>query len=156
MSAQVLTFFVAGEEYGAPILGVREIVRFEPLTRVPTARPSIRGVMNLRGGVVPVMDLALEFGLPPAPVTPRTCVAVLELPLPGGEPVVAGLLIDTVGQVLDVDEARIQPPPAFGTRADAAHLRGMVPRENGFVLLLDPERVLKLAGSGAAPTAAAA
>lgn len=147
MTRQVLTFFVAGEEYGAPILGVREIVRFEPLTRVPTARPSIRGVMNLRGGVVPVVDLAVEFGLPPAQVNPRSCVAVLELASGGREPVVAGILIDTVGQVLDVDERQVQPPPAFGTRADASHLLGMVPRESGFVLLLDPARVLGTAAA---------
>lgn len=154
-SAQYLTFFLAGEEYAAGILRVREILQYEPVTRIPTAPPWIRGVMNLRGSVVPVVDLALKFGLPETAVTKWTCVLIVELELEG-QHAMMGVMADAVSEVIDLRPEDIEPPPPFGTSVRVDYLLGMgkVPGKK-FVLLLDLDRVLSAAELLSATAAAA-
>jgi chemotaxis signal transduction protein len=138
---QYLTFSVAGEEYGLPVLKVREILEYGTLTRVPRTPDYVRGVINLRGRVVPVVDLALRFGLAASAVTSRSCVVIVELVL-DGEPVVMGIMADAVSQVVELGADEIEPPPSFGTRVDVAYLNGMGRSGRAFVLLLDVDRLL--------------
>ena len=140
-AAQYLTFRLAGEEYAVGILQVREILRFEEITRVPAAPPSIRGVLNLRGSVVPVVDLAVKFGLAETVVTPRTCIVIVEVELEG-EPTVMGVLTDSVSQVVDLGPGDVEPPPSFGTRVRIDYLRGMARQGSRFALILDIDRLL--------------
>jgi purine-binding chemotaxis protein CheW len=157
---QFLTFVLAGEEYAVGILRVREIIELPPLTRVPTTPPCIRGVLNLRGGVVPVVDLAVKFGLGETAATRFTCVVIVEAEL-AGEATVMGLMVDAVRQVLELDAAALVPPPQFGTRIRTDYLLGMGQCGAKFVLLLDLDRVLSeaellavAAAADAAPAAA--
>lgn len=139
--AQYLTFHLAGEEYAIGILRVKEIIQYDAITRVPTAPPSIRGVINLRGSVVPVVDLALRFGLAATEVTRWTCIVIAEVAV-DGEPTVMGVLADSVSQVVDLLPGDILEPPAFGTRARVEHLLGMARMGRKFALILDIDRVL--------------
>jgi chemotaxis signal transduction protein len=138
--ALYLTFSVGDEEYGVPVLAVREILEYDTVTRVPRAPAFIRGVINLRGRVVPVVDLAVRFGLAPRPVTPRSCIVIVEVAWEG-EPVVIGLVADTVSQVIELLPSEIEPPPTFGASVDVAFLKGLGRVGRRFVLLLDIDRV---------------
>ena len=139
---QFLTFQLADESYAAGILRVKEIIEYESVTRVPNMPPSFRGVINLRGAVVPVVDLAMRFGLGASTVTKRSCVIILEVEMSGGERLVMGVLADAVSQVIDLPLADIEPPPAFGTRVHADYLKGLGKIGKKFVLILDMDRVL--------------
>lgn len=138
---QYLTFHLAGEEYAVGILQVKEIIEYGTLTKVPQTPASIRGVINLRGNVVPVVDLALKFGLSPSPVTERTCIVIVEVELEG-ERTVMGVIADAVSQVIELLPQDIHAPPAFGTRVRVDFLRGMGKAGKKFVLLLDIDKVL--------------
>jgi purine-binding chemotaxis protein CheW len=140
-SNQYLTFFIAGEQYAVGVTHVREIVGFDNPTQVPGTPPWIRGVVNLRGAVVPVVDLAVKFGRPASEVTRRTCVVIVELQF-GGDPVTMGVMADAVSQVIELTPTQIQPPPAFGMNVRIDYLLGLVTTENTFALLVDIERVL--------------
>jgi purine-binding chemotaxis protein CheW len=150
--SQYLGFHIAGEEYAIGILRVREILEYDTVTKVPTTPPSIRGVINLRGSVVPVVDLAVKLGLPESVVTKRSCVVVVEIAL-DGERTVMGLLADAVSQVIDLPAAEIEPPPPFGTRIRVECLLGMGRSGKKFVLLLDIDRLLSTDDVAAAQTA---
>ena len=141
--AQYLGFTIADEEYAIGILRVKEILEYDTMTRVPGTPPSIRGVINRRGSVVPVVDLALKFGLPESPITKRTCIVVVEVDL-DGERTVMGVMADAVSQVMDLGSADIEPPPAFGTRVHMDHLLGMGKAGKKFILLLDIDRILSV------------
>jgi len=138
-----LTFFIAGEEYGVPILRVREIIGLdiETLTRVPAAPACVRGVINLRGSVVPVADLAIQFGQGQCTITKLTCVVVVEVAF-DGELTVMGLLVDSVNQTMELSSDEVEATPAFGTIARAEYLLGMGKAGKKFVMLLDIDRVL--------------
>jgi purine-binding chemotaxis protein CheW len=152
--SQFLSFHVAGEDCAIDLALVREIVRFESATRVPRVPHCVRGVVNLRGSVVPVIDLAAGLGRPAAPVTPQTCLLVVEMPL-GGESAVLGLVVDSVLQVLEAGAEDVEPPPSFGTAVPPSSLLGVARSADGLALLLDLEHLL---GSGAllGPLAASA
>ncbi len=154
---QYLTFYLGGEEYAIGILGVKEILEYPTVTTVPQTPPWIRGVINLRGAVVPVVDLSVKFGLPPSPVTKRTCVVIVETTLDATRAVM-GIQVDAVSQVMDLAPEAIQPAPAFGTQVRVDFLRGMATLGAKFVLLLDVDRVLSaaevLAGQALATSAA--
>ncbi len=139
--SQYLSFTLAGNDYAVGILQVKEILQYETVTRVPSVPPSVRGVINLRGAVVPVVDLAVKFGLPPAPVTKRTCIVIAEAAL-AGERAVMGLVADGVREVLELSPDDVEPPPSFGTQVRVDYLVGMAKVGKGFVLLLDLDRVL--------------
>ena len=141
VSTQYLGFHLAGEECAVSILRVREIIEYEAVTRVPGTPPWVRGVMNLRGSVVPVIDLSVKLGLPESPLTKRTCIVVSEVNL-DGERVVMGIVADAVTQVLELGAAEIEPPPAFGTAVRVDYLLGLGRLRDRFVLLLDIDRVL--------------
>jgi purine-binding chemotaxis protein CheW len=138
---QFLTFLLADEQYAVSILRVREIIEYDTVTRVPNMPTSIRGVINLRGAVVPVVDLAVRFGLRDNRVTKRTCVIIAEVEV-GGERLVMGLMADAVSQVIDLPPADIEPPPAFGTSVRVDFLKGLGKVGKKFVLILDLDRAL--------------
>jgi purine-binding chemotaxis protein CheW len=154
-AGQYLTFQLAGEEYAVELLQAREILRYEQVTRVPTAPPSIRGVLNLRGRVVPVVDLAVKLGLPDTPVTGRTCIVIVDVALEG-ERTVMGVIAEAVSQVVDLAAGDIEPPPPFGPRARVEFLRGMARLGERFALLLDLDLLLSAEDAAAVVVAVAA
>ena len=138
---QYLTFYVAGEEYAVTILKVTEIIECVSLTHVPGTPSWIRGVLNLRGAVVPVVDLAVKFGLPETVLTRRTCVVMVEIEH-DAERLVLGVMADSVHQVVELGPDQIQPPPSFGPRVRVDCIEGMGQNGSAFVVLLDIDRVL--------------
>ncbi len=151
---QYLSFTISGTDYGLPILAVKEILQFEETTRVPGAPPSIRGVINVRGSVVPVLDLAVKFGRGETVATQRTCILAVEAQV-GAERLTLGVLADAVNEVLDLPEEAIEPPPTFGTGLRLDYLTGMGKVGKGFVLLLDVDRVVSASEAEIATQAAA-
>ncbi len=141
MLDQFLTFFLGDEEYAISVLKVTEIIEAGALTRVPGAPSWIRGVTNLRGSVVPVVDLAVKFGLAPAVVTRRTCIVVVEIAAED-ERLLLGVMCDAVHQVLDIPAGEIQPPPSFGPRVRVDCILGMGRGAEKFVVILDIDRIL--------------
>jgi purine-binding chemotaxis protein CheW len=138
---QYLTFFLAGEEYAITILKVTEIIECAALTKVPGAPAWVRGVINLRGAVVPVIDLAVKFAMGETAITARTCVVIVEM-RHDGERLVLGVMADAVNQVVDLGPGEIQPPPAFGPKVRVDCIEGMGSSNGKFVVLLDIDRVL--------------
>jgi purine-binding chemotaxis protein CheW len=139
---QFVTVFVGGEEVGLPIEHVREIVEQRPVTRVPSMPGTIRGVTNLRGRVVPVVDLAGALGLDGRAADRWSCFAVVETTF-DGEKVLLALHVDAIGRVLETGDGEILPAPTFGTRVRLDYLVGMAAVDDGrFALLLDVARVL--------------
>jgi purine-binding chemotaxis protein CheW len=138
---QYLTFKVAGEPYGVTVLKVTEIIDCISLTFVPGMPHWIRGVLNLRGAVVPVIDLAAKFGLAATTLTPRTCVVMVEFQHEG-ERLVLGVMADSVDQVVELRPDQILPPPTFGAKVRADCIAGMGSCDGPFVVLLDIDRVL--------------
>jgi purine-binding chemotaxis protein CheW len=143
--AQYLTFTVGKELFGLGILSVKEIIEYQSLTTVPMMPAAIRGVINLRGAVVPVMDLSVRLGKAPAEVTKRTCIVIIELELElESEPQTIGALVDAVNQVLEIPASEIEPAPSFGTKIRRDFMRGIGKVDNKFVVLLDAGQVLTL------------
>jgi purine-binding chemotaxis protein CheW len=138
---QYLTFFLAGEEYALSILHVTDIIECGVVTRVPGTPPWIRGVHNLRGTVVPVIDLAIKFGLPPTEITRRTCVVIVELHI-DDEALVMGVMTDSVHQVVELGPDQIQAAPAFGPRVRVDCVLGMATSNGKFVVILDIDKIL--------------
>ncbi len=138
---QYLSFSMGGADYAVGILRVKEILQFESITRVPSVPRSVRGVINLRGTVVPVVDLAVKFGQGETPVTKRTCVLVVEVSL-AGQSAVMGVLADGVTEVLELGKDDIEPPPPFGARIQVPFLTGMGKVGQEFVLLIDLDMIL--------------
>jgi purine-binding chemotaxis protein CheW len=141
MDSQYLTFSLLGEEYAVGILKVREILEYDTVTRVPKAPAWVRGAINLRGRVVPVVDLAVRFGQPPAEISKRTCIVIVDVKTEE-ETTVVGILADSVSQVVDLKAEEIAPPPSFGTKVRVDELLGVAPVGKKFALILDVDRVL--------------
>lgn len=144
-SAQYLTFMLGGESFGIGIMAVKEIIEFSGITEVPMMPDSIRGVINLRGAVVPVMDLAARFGRAQSVPGKRTCIVIVELDN-DGEHQLTGVVVDAVSAVLDIPDADIEPAPSFGTRIRGDFIAGMGKLNGRFVILLDVQQVLALDG----------
>lgn len=140
---QYLTFVLAGEMFAIGILSIKEIIEYHNITEVPMMPESVRGVINLRGAVVPVMDLQVRFGREPSAVTKRTCIVIVEVEA-AGERQVVGVVVDAVNEVLDIDPAEIEPPPAFGARIRTDFIHGMGKVKGNFVILLDVDKVFVL------------
>ena len=137
-----LTFSLAGEEYGIGILKIKEIIGMMPITPVPKTPGYVKGVINLRGKVIPVADLRLKFGMPEMGYTDRTCIVVVEIE--GGRgPVLMGIVVDSVSEVLNIRGGEIEDTPAFGTRMDTDYILGMAKMGGGVKILLDIDKVLK-------------
>jgi purine-binding chemotaxis protein CheW len=152
---QYLTVELDRQHYGLAVEHVAEIVSFQPVYRVPNGSPSLRGIINLRGEVVPVIDLAQRLGLRPSPVTPHSCLVIVELTL-AGAPTKLALAVDAAVDVLTLAPHEIEPPPSFGTPVSARYLAGMARSGAEFAVLLDITRVLSLDELRAADDAARA
>jgi len=151
--AQYLTFMLGGEVYAIGILSIKEIIEYGGLTPVPMMPGAIRGVINLRGAVVPVLDLAARFGKPSSEVTKRSCIVIVEL-AGQAEQQVLGVVVDSVNAVQEIAPADIEPAPSFGMKIATDFIAGMGKVGGKFVILLDIQAVLsvdEIAGlSGAA------
>jgi purine-binding chemotaxis protein CheW len=132
------------EAFAVGILGIKEIIEYHGVTEVPMMPACVRGVINLRGAVVPVVDLPARFGRPSSEVTKRTCVVIVEAECARGERQVMGLLVDAVNEVIDIAAADIEPPPAFGARLRSDFIHGVGKVRGRFVLLLDVDRTLSI------------
>ena len=140
-TVQYLTFLTAGEEYAISIVKVSEIVEYEAVTTVPNTPVWIRGVTNLRGKVVPVVDLAVKFGLPASGISKFSCIIITEVMFQG-EKLTMGVLADSVSQVIDLSADEIEATPPFGTRVKTEYLLGMGALGKKFCLILDIDKVL--------------
>jgi purine-binding chemotaxis protein CheW len=140
---EFLTFFVQGEEYAVPLRRVREVIPYDTVTRVPQLPPAIRGVTNLRGSVVPVIDLAIKLLGIETPVDRRTCIVLVELAGEGDARTPMGLMTEAVGQVLALAPADVVPPPSFGAPVRTEFLQGMGRLGKKFALLLEIDRLLR-------------
>ena len=134
---------LGNDAYAIGILSIKEIIEYTTMTEVPLMPACVRGMINLRGAVVPVMDLQVRFGQTPSPVTKRTCIVIVEVLGPEGQQVM-GVVVDAVNEVLDIDASDIEPPPAFGTRIRTDFISGMGKVRGKFVILLNVNRVLDL------------
>ncbi|HEX5394436.1 MAG TPA: chemotaxis protein CheW [Rhodocyclaceae bacterium] len=140
---QYLTFTLGDEMFAIGILSIREIIEYGNLTEVPMTPPFIRGVINLRGAVVPVIDLAIRFGRQPRETTRRTCIVIIEVETEKGRQEM-GIVVDAVSEVLEIPSSEIEPPPEFGTRIRNDFIAGMGKVNGNFVVLLDVSRVLSM------------
>ncbi len=148
-----LTFGLAEEFYGLEILRVQEIVGLLPVTRVPRLPSFVAGVVNLRGRVIPVVDLRLAFGLPASAMHDRTCIIVVRVERAGGGSTVMGALVDEVSDVVDLAAEAIEDTPEFGAAVDTSFIKGVGRSEERVLLLLDIDRALSGAELDAAESA---
>jgi purine-binding chemotaxis protein CheW len=148
-----LTFALAQEEYGLEILKVREIIGYMDITAVPQTPSYVKGVINLRGQVIPVVDLRTKFGMPGADVTDQTCIIVVEI-TQSHRKFNTGIVVDRVQEVLDIAGAHIEEAPQFGESMDTAFILGMAKIGDSVKILLDIDRVLAGDGFGFAGHAA--
>lgn len=137
---QYLTFKLEDEVYGLAIGKVREVLDFTKVTRVPQTPGYMRGVINLRGSVVPVIDLNLKFGMNSTEKTVNTCIIIAEIEM-DGEVTVLGALADSVQEVVELEPEQIEPAPKIGTKLDTQFIQGMGKRDDVFIILLDIDKV---------------
>jgi purine-binding chemotaxis protein CheW len=140
---QHLTFMLGKETFGIPISRIREILQFEALTEVPLTPQFVRGVLNMRGAVVPVIDLSVRLGRSLTEVGRRTCVVIVEVPT-SGAPAVLGVLVDQVNEVLEIAPADVSPTPSFGSTMRADFVHGVARVGARFVMVLDVAHVLSV------------
>jgi purine-binding chemotaxis protein CheW len=136
-----LTFALGDEEYGVPVLKVREIIKMMDITAVPQVPPHVKGVINLRGKVIPVVDLRVKFAFPRQDYTDRTCIVVVDVNLASGTTVM-GIVVDAVSEVLSIAADEIQPTPEFGGQIAAGYMSGMARLKDAVKILLDLDLVL--------------
>jgi len=141
--AQYLTFMLGGEVFAIRILAIREIISYGGMTEVPMMPPSIKGVINLRGAVVPVVDLAVRFNRTSGDITKRTCIVIVEMQN-AEEQQVIGVIVDAVNAVLEIPAADIEPPPSFGAKIRTDFIAGMAKINSKFIILLDIDKVLSM------------
>lgn len=146
---QYLTFNLGEEMFAIGILAIREIIEYGHLTEVPMVPPFIRGVINLRGSVVPVVDMAVRIGRPAGEISKRTCIVIIETnaagpSVSGSQSHQMGIVVDAVSEVLEIPPIEIEPPPEFGARIRIDFISGMAKVAGRFVVLLDVNRVLSL------------
>lgn len=140
LEGKYLTFILGGEEYGVDIMKVREIIGVMDITSLPQTPRFIKGVINLRGRVIPVLDLRLKFGLEEVPHTQETCIIVVDL-----ERITMGVIVDTVSEVLDIHDNEVEPSPSFGSGVDTRFILGMAKVKGKVKILLDIDTVLTAA-----------
>ena len=141
--SQYLTFLLGGEMFAIPILNIKEIIEYGHLTTVPMMPAFIRGVINLRGSVVPVVDLAVRFGRKAGEATRRTCIVIIEIES-GDEKQDVGVVVDTVSEVLEIPRNEVAQAPSFGARIRADFIRGMGKINGKFVIILAVNHVLSI------------
>jgi purine-binding chemotaxis protein CheW len=136
-----LTFTLAGEEYGIGILKVKEIIGMMTITMVPQTPGYVKGVINLRGKVIPVVDIRLKFGMAAMDYTERTCIIVVEI-VRNSDRILIGIVVDSVSEVLNIKAGDIEETPNFGSQLDTDYILGMAKAGGGIKILLDIDRVL--------------
>ena len=136
-----LTFALGEEEYGIGILKIREIIGIMPITSVPRTPEFVKGVINLRGKVIPIIDLRLRFGMEPMEYTDRTCIIVVEINARDST-IQIGTIVDTVSEVLNIKAEDIEDTPTFGTKLNTEYILGMAKVEGGVKILLNIDEVL--------------
>ncbi len=141
LAGKYLTFALGAEEYGLPVLKVREIIKVMDITHVPQVPPHVRGVINLRGKVIPVVDLRLKFGFPAQDYTERTCIIVVDVSM-GGANVMMGIVVDSVSEVLNIAAADIDETPEFGDQVTTDYILALAKVKGTVKILLDLDRVL--------------
>ncbi|MCP5054420.1 MAG: chemotaxis protein CheW [bacterium] len=137
---QYLTFKLDDEVYALEITKVREVLDYTRVTKVPRTPEFMKGVINLRGGVVPVVDLRLKFGMPQAGENLDTCIIIADITV-DDEHTLLGALADQVREVIELDPSQIEPPPKIGTRLDTGFIMGMGKHEDQFIIILDIEKI---------------
>ncbi len=137
---QLFTFVLSNEIYGIEISKVREVMDFKKVTTVPKTPKFMKGVINLRGGVVPVIDLRLKFGMEETEKTVDTCIIIVDITV-DGEKTFIGALADSVKEVITIDPEDIEPAPKIGTKLDTDFIRGMGKHDEDFVIVLDIEKI---------------
>ena len=142
-TTQYLSFNLGEEVFALDISKVREVLEFTSVTKVPQTPDFMRGVINLRGGVVPVIDLRLKFGLSEVENTVNTCIVIVEADV-NGDTIVLGALVDAVQEVFNLDTDQIESAPSIGTQLNTEYLKGMGKSSEGFVLILDIDRIFSL------------
>ncbi|HVU15758.1 MAG TPA: chemotaxis protein CheW [Candidatus Didemnitutus sp.] len=140
-AGKYLTVVLENEAYGIAVLKVREIIRLQKITPVPQMPSFVKGVINLRGRVIPIIDLRAKFGLK-AEFTERTCIVVVQVKLPSEQIVQMGLIVDSVEEVVNLNQEEIEPTPEFGTKVDTTYLLGMAKVKGQVKTLLDIDRVV--------------
>ncbi len=138
--SQYLTFKLEDEVFALDIAKVREVLDFTLIAKVPQTPDFMLGVINLRGTVVPVVDMRLKFGMTRTETTVNTCIIIVEIEI-DGENTVLGALVDSVQEVLDLDPDHIEPPPRIGTRLNTRFIKGMGKRDNHFIIILDIDKI---------------
>jgi purine-binding chemotaxis protein CheW len=141
LSGKYLTFTLGAEEFGLQILKVREIIGYMNITAVPRAPYDVRGVINLRGQVVPIVDMRARFGMEPVEVTDQTCIIVVEVKA-GRQRFHTGIIVDHVCEVLDIEDKDIEPTPQFDGSMDTSFILGIGKIDNAVKILLDIDKVL--------------
>jgi purine-binding chemotaxis protein CheW len=136
-----LTFTLSAEEYGIGILKVKEIIGIMPITTVPRTPEFVKGVINLRGKVIPVLDLRLKFGMEEIPYNERTCIIVMEIETPTG-PFSIGVVVDSVSEVLNIKGSDMEETPNFGVRVNTDYILGMAKTNGALKILLDMDKVI--------------
>jgi purine-binding chemotaxis protein CheW len=154
-SNQVLTFTLGNETYGVDILRVQEIRGWSPVTRIPQSPPHVLGVLNLRGSIVPIVDLRMRFNLERAEYTPLTVIIVLSVESPLGRRDL-GVVVDGVSDVMDVPQAEVKPAPEIGTQVSTEFIAGLAAVSGRMLMLLDIDRLIGGDVTEVAPLAAAA
>jgi purine-binding chemotaxis protein CheW len=139
---QYLTFLLSGEMYAIAILNIKEIIEYGNLTEVPMMPGFIRGVINLRGSVVPVVDLSVRFGRSRTEVSRRTCIVIIEVKNNDESKQDIGVMVDSVSEVLEIPRSEIEPPPSFGAKVRVDFMHGMGKAAGNFVIILDADKVL--------------
>jgi purine-binding chemotaxis protein CheW len=140
-TGKYLTVVLENEAYGLNVLKIREIIRMQKITPVPQMPVFVKGVINLRGRVIPIVDLRVKFGLK-AEFTERTCIVVVQVKLPTEQVVQMGLIVDSVEEVVNLSETDIEPTPEFGAKIDTSYLLGMAKVKGQVKTLLDIDRVV--------------
>ena len=142
LAGKYLTFTLQRESYGIRVLQVREIIRLTDITAVPQMPAYIRGVINLRGKIIPVLDLRMRFGFPDAGRTDQTCIIVVQVKLPDGRTTAMGLVVDGVEEVLNIADGEIEETPDFGAQLDTDYILGMAKIKGSVKALLDIDKVI--------------
>ncbi len=140
-SGLYLTFALGSEEFGLEILKVKEIIGYQDITSVPQTPVEVKGVINLRGQVIPIIDLRARFGMEEKEVTEQTCIIVVEVELEGSN-IQVGIIVDNVSEVLDIQENQIEPSPEFGNQVNTDFILGMGKVGENVKILLDIDQVL--------------
>ena len=142
-AGQYLTFNLQDEVFAVDISQVREVLELDKLTKVPQTPEMMRGVINLRGSVVPVIDMRLKFGMGETEKTVNTCIIIVEIAI-DEESTMIGALADSVQEVIDLEADQIEPPPKIGTRLNTEVIKGMGKRKDEFIIILDIEKIFTL------------